>query len=92
MKKSVRGFCNDEVSRKLMQRHKLIGDVIKMDEVDIEVDVTFDSASIEFEEQTHRPYIAFRDGHITAVTGDFPFDVTKCSFTRKNAPDLELMV
>lgn len=90
MKKSIRGFCNDDVSRKLIQRHKLLGDVIKVEELDVEVDVTFDSASIEFEENTHRPYIFFREGHITAVTGDFPYDVIRCNFTRKNAPDLEL--
>lgn len=90
MSKSVRGFHNDEVSRKLMQRKMIEEDVICMDGIDVEADMTFDSAFFEFDDETHRPYIAFRDGHISSIKGNLPFDVSQCSFTKKDAPDIEL--
>lgn len=90
MSKSVRGFHNDEVSRKLKQRQEIQGDVICVKGIEVEADMTFDSASIEYEEETHRPYIFFRDGHITSIKGNLPLDVTHCSFTKKNAPEIEL--
>lgn len=90
MSKTVRGFHDDEVSRRLLQRQQIEGDITCVENVDIEADMTFDSASLEFEEKTFRPYVSLRDGHITAVNGELPFGVTKCVFSNKSAPDIEL--
>ncbi len=64
--------------------------IVSREDMDARAAVCFDSAKIEFDEDSKRPYIMFRDGEVKRVSGRFPYDIQSVRFRQGKRPPVEI--
>lgn len=64
--------------------------IVSREDMDARVTASFDNVKIEFDEQSKRPYIMFRDGEVKSVSGDFPYDIQNIRFRQGKRPPVEI--
>ena len=64
--------------------------IVSIEDMDARVTVRFDSAKLEFDEDSRRPYIMFRDGEVKSVSGSFPYNIQNVSFRQGKRPPVEV--
>ena len=85
MENGILAFPHNSSEDRTMRIEKSLKNnrIVSREDMDARVTACFDNVKIEFDEQSKRPYIMFRDGEVKSVSGGFPYGIQKIRFIIK---------
>lgn len=92
MNNSILAFSHNSNEDRTLRIEKSLknSSIISNEDMSAAITVRFDSAKIEFDDETKRPYIMFRDGEVRSVKGQFPYGIQNIRFQAGHRPPVEV--
>ena len=92
MENGILAFPHNSSEDRTMRIEKSLRNnrIVSREDMDARVTACFDNVKLEFDEQSKRPYIMFRDGEVKSVSGDFPYGIQKIRFRQGKRPPVEI--
>ena len=92
MENGILAFPHNSSEDRTMRIEKSLRNnrIVSREDMDARVTACFDNVKLEFDEQSKRPYIMFRDGEVKSVSGGFPYGIQKIRFRQGKRPPVEI--
>lgn len=92
MENGILAFPHNSSEDRTMRIEKSLKNnrIVSREDMDARVTACFDNVKLEFDEQSKRPYIMFRDGEVKSVSGTFPYGIQKIRFRQGKRPPVEI--
>lgn len=92
MENGILAFPHNSSEDRTMRIEKSLKNnrIVSREDMDARVTACFDNVKLEFDEQSKRPYIMFRDGEVKSVSGGFPYGIQKIRFRQGKRPPVEI--
>lgn len=92
MENGILAFPHNSSEDRTMRIEKSLRNnrIVSREDMDARVTACFDNVKLEFDEQSKRPYIMFRDGEVKSVSGTFPYGIQKIRFRQGKRPPVEI--
>lgn len=92
MDNGILAFPHNSSEDRIMRIEKALKNshIVSKEDMDARITVCFDNVKLEFDEESKRPYIMFRDGEVKNVSGNFPYGVRNIRFRQGKRPPAEV--